>query len=173
MHLTVLGLSIYLGLMAEFAHAVYELDTRWSCLLLQCGTNLSAMCCFTGKEMTRSSTWWDASPSSQRARKTCCSGTARMTSASCIQPARTVRSSGWGQLRSSIMVLLLKFSSDRVLLWQHYVKPGHVFSCEKIVLFPLLVISSTFFFIFSDCRPNCKVDSLNISQCCCSVWKLG
>lgn len=30
-----------------------------------------------------------------------------MTSASCTQPARTVRSSGWDQLRSSITVLVL------------------------------------------------------------------
>lgn len=107
---------------------------------LPCVTNLCTVL-FTGKEMTRSSTWWDASLSSQRARKTCCSGTARTTSASCIQPARTVRSSGWGRLRSSIMVLILSL----------YVHQSNILHKEANFTVSML--------LFSDCRPNCKVGS--------------
>lgn len=94
---------------------------------------------FTGKETTRSSIWWDASPSSRRARKTCCSATARTTSASCIPPARTAHSSGSGRPPSSITVLVLVDGPD----------------------FKLLVLLNEFWFLslfaFSDCRPNCKV----------------
>lgn len=67
--------------------------------------------------MTRSSIWWDASPSSLRARKTCCSATARMISASCIRPARTVHSSGSGRPHSSITVLIFVDCHDLKLVW--------------------------------------------------------
>lgn len=57
---------------------------------------------------------------------------------SCIQPARTVRSCGWVQLRSSITVLVLKVSGDRlsILLQTHNEVPesDKVFPCEKCLL---------------------------------------
>lgn len=89
---------------------------------------------------------------------------------SCIQPARTVRSCGWVQLRSSITVLVLKVSGDRlsILLQTHNEVPesDKVFPCEKCLL--CFKGMRTLFFLlslvfFSDCRPNCKVESLKRS----------
>lgn len=60
--------------------------------------------CTSGKGTIRLSTWWAASPSCRRARRTCCCVTGRMTSVSCTQHARTVLSCGWGLQPSSTTV---------------------------------------------------------------------
>lgn len=100
-----------------------------------------ALCCCTGKEMTRLSTWWAASPSCPKVKRTCCCGTERTTSASCTRLARIVRSCGSGRLPSSITVPVGLF-----FLSQHQLQ--HLTECHEFSLVLILLTSFFFYFFF-------------------------
>lgn len=126
-----------------FRDVVSELPKR---VVVQHAANPLLVSCCTGKEMTRLSTWWAASPSCPKVKRTCCCGTERTTSASCTLLAKIARSSGLGRPPSSITVPV-----------------GDFYNCTHCHEFQLVLILLTSFFIthlVSDCRPNCKVGLL-------------